>query len=53
MSRVKVHSKRPGAVRLNQNEKEKSRKGKQVAMGAFIALLVVVVGIFVYVQAAH
>ena len=53
MSRMKVHSKRPGAVRLNKVEKEKSRRGKTVAMGAFITLLIVVVGLFVYVQATH
>ncbi len=53
MSRTKLHSKRPGAVRLNQAEKEKSRRGKKVAIGAFITLLIVVVGLFVYVQATH
>lgn len=51
MSRVKVHSKHPGAVKMNHEEQERSRRGKTIAMGAFIVLLVLVVGLFLYVQA--
>lgn len=52
MSRVKVHpkSKHHKEYKMSENEREMGRKGKTLAMGALVVLLVIVVGLFLVVQ---
>lgn len=52
MSRVKVHpkSKHHKEYKMSESEKEMGRKGKTVAMGALVVLLIIVIGIFLVVQ---
>lgn len=52
MSRVKAHpkAKQHKAYKLNRAEREMSQRGKTVAIGTVVALLVIVVALFLYVQ---
>lgn len=52
MSRVKVHpkSKHHKEYKLSESDREKGRKGKTIAVGALVVLLILVIGLFIAVQ---
>lgn len=55
MSRVKVHSKEKHhrAYKLNSAEQERARKGKKIAIGTVVVLVVIVAALFLYLQFEH